>query len=112
MVLENLAFVFVAGLLTALATGLGAIPFFLVEDVGDRWNVILRGLASVIVVSASVFGLLREGLVGDTGGSSGRDCSRGWSWSSSATGSSPTPRSTPGSTPRRTSGSWCSFWAS
>jgi len=58
----NLAFVFVAGLLTALATGLGAIPFFLVDDVSDRWNVALWGLASGIMVSASVFGLVFEGL--------------------------------------------------
>ncbi|AZH25509.1 ZIP family metal transporter [Haloplanus aerogenes] len=60
--LGNLAFVFVAGLLTALATGLGAIPFFLVDDVSDRWNVALWGLASGIMVSASVFGLVFEGL--------------------------------------------------
>jgi len=60
--LENVAFVFVAGLVTALATGLGAIPFFLVDDVSDRWNVALWGLASGIMVSASVFGLVFEGL--------------------------------------------------
>jgi len=60
--LENVAFVFVAGLITALATGLGAIPFFLVDDVGDRWNVVLWGFASGIMVSASVFGLVFEGL--------------------------------------------------
>jgi ZIP family zinc transporter len=29
---ENVAFVFVAGLLTALATGLCALPFFLVDE--------------------------------------------------------------------------------
>jgi ZIP family zinc transporter len=60
--LENVAFVFLAGLVTALATGLGAIPFFLVDDVSDRWNVLLWGLASGIMVSASVFGLVFEGL--------------------------------------------------
>jgi len=32
----NLALVFVAGFLTALATGLGAIPFFLFEEIDDR----------------------------------------------------------------------------
>jgi len=62
MLLENLVFVFVAGFVTALATGLGAIPFFLVDEIGDRWNVILWGLASGIMVSASLFGLIREGL--------------------------------------------------
>jgi ZIP family zinc transporter len=60
--LGNVAFVFLAGLITALATGLGAIPFFLVDDVSDRWNVALWGLASGIMVSASVFGLVFEGL--------------------------------------------------
>lgn len=36
-----LAFVFIAGLVTALATGLGALPFFLFGDISDRWNVAL-----------------------------------------------------------------------
>jgi ZIP family zinc transporter len=58
--LANLAFVFVAGLVTALATGLGALPFFFVSDIGDRWNVTLWGVASGIMVSASVFGLVLE----------------------------------------------------
>jgi len=60
--LENVVFVFFAGLVTALATGLGAIPFFLVDEVGDRWNVVLWGFASGIMVSASMFGLVFEGL--------------------------------------------------
>ncbi len=60
--IENLVFVFLAGLITALATGLGAIPFFVVSDIGDRWNVVLWGIASGIMVSASLFGLIREGL--------------------------------------------------
>jgi ZIP family zinc transporter len=64
MFFEHLVFVFLAGLITALATGLGAIPFFLFDDISDRWNVVLWGLASGIMVSASVFGLIREGLVG------------------------------------------------
>jgi len=64
----NLALVFVAGLLTALATGLGAVPFFLVDDISDRWNVVLWGLASGIMVAASLFGLIREGLAVVEGG--------------------------------------------
>jgi len=59
---ENIVFVFVAGLITALATGLGAIPFFFVEEFSDRWNVALWGIASGIMVSASLFGLVNEGL--------------------------------------------------
>ena len=55
-------FVFLAGLLTALATGLGAIPYFIVDDVSVRWRVTLWGLASGIMVSASLFGLVDEGL--------------------------------------------------
>lgn len=58
----ELAFVFVAGLVTALATGLGALPFFFVEDVSDRWRVGLWGLASGIMLAASGFGLFREAL--------------------------------------------------
>ncbi|MFB6202206.1 MAG: ZIP family metal transporter [Halorhabdus sp.] len=65
-VLGNLALVFVAGLLTALATGLGAIPFFLVEDISDRWYVALWGLASGIMLAASLFGLILEGLAEGT----------------------------------------------
>ncbi|MBP1986905.1 ZIP family metal transporter [Halolamina salifodinae] len=66
-VLQSLVLVFVAGLLTALATGLGAIPFFFVEEFGDQWNVALWGIASGIMVSASLFGLFNEGLAYTTG---------------------------------------------
>ncbi|WP_435359434.1 ZIP family metal transporter [Haloarchaeobius sp. DFWS5] len=70
---ENLVLVFVAGLITALATGLGAVPFFFLDDISDRTNVLLWGLASGIMVSASVFGLIFEGaangqLLGVAGG--------------------------------------------
>ena len=68
MHVENLILVFIAGFVTALATGLGAIPFFFVEDFSDRWNVALWGIASGIMVSASVFGLVDEGLVYSEGG--------------------------------------------
>jgi len=60
--LANYGLVFVAGLVTALATGLGALPFFFTEEVSDRWNVALWGIASGIMLSASLFGLIREGL--------------------------------------------------
>jgi ZIP family zinc transporter len=66
--LENLALVFVAGLITALATGLGAIPFFVFGDISTRWNVALWGLASGIMLSASLFGLVMEGLAVVEGG--------------------------------------------
>jgi len=67
----NYLLVFVAGLITALATGVGALPFFLFDDISDRWNVALWGLASGIMVAASVFGLLREGLAESEGSSVG-----------------------------------------
>jgi len=54
--------VFVAGLITALATGLGALPFFVVRAVSDRLNVVLWGVASGIMLVASAFGLVPEGL--------------------------------------------------
>jgi ZIP family zinc transporter len=63
---ENLVLVFVAGLVTALATGLGALPFFFFETVSDRGNVVLWGFSSGIMVTASVFGLVEEGLADGT----------------------------------------------
>ncbi|ELY81054.1 ZIP family metal transporter [Natrinema gari] len=66
VLLENLALVFVAGLVTALATGLGALPFFFFEGISDRRNVILWGLSSGIMISASLFGLVEEGLAEGT----------------------------------------------
>ena len=65
-VAQNLTFVFIAGLITALATGVGAIPFFFFEDISDRWNIVLWGLSSGIMVSASLFGLIGEGLAEGT----------------------------------------------
>ncbi|WP_226004135.1 ZIP family metal transporter [Natrinema salinisoli] len=64
--LENLLLVFVAGLVTALATGIGALPFFFFEGISDRRNVILWGLSSGIMISASTFGLIDEGLAEGT----------------------------------------------
>ena len=60
------AFVFVAGLITALATGIGALPFFFFESISDRGNVALWGFASGIMLSASLFGLVQEGLAEGT----------------------------------------------
>ncbi|GAB3664668.1 ZIP family metal transporter [Halopiger thermotolerans] len=66
--LENLALVFVAGLVTALATGVGALPFLFFDSISDRRNVVLWGIASGIMLSASVFGLVDEGLAEGTPG--------------------------------------------
>jgi ZIP family zinc transporter len=60
--LDAFAFVFIAGLITALATGVGALPFFFFDSISDRGNVALWGFASGIMLSASLFGLVEEGL--------------------------------------------------
>lgn len=60
--LESLLIVFTAGLITDLATGLGALPFFFRHKFSDRWLVGLWGLASGIMFFASIFGLIPEGL--------------------------------------------------
>jgi len=52
--------VFVAGLVAAFGTSLGAVPLFFVEDIDTRLNVGLWGLAGGLMASASVFGLLYE----------------------------------------------------
>ncbi|MFB6209275.1 MAG: ZIP family metal transporter [Candidatus Nanohaloarchaea archaeon] len=64
--LENLLLVLVAGLITDLATGIGALPFFFKQDFSDSWLVALWGLASGIMFFASVFGLIPEGLASGT----------------------------------------------
>ncbi len=63
---ENLLLVFIAGLVTDLATGLGALPFFFKKEFSDRWLVALWGLASGIMFFASIFGLIPEGLASGT----------------------------------------------
>jgi ZIP family zinc transporter len=60
--IENLLIVFIAALITDLATGLGTIPFFFVEDFSKKWLVSMWGLASGIMLSASFLGLIPEGL--------------------------------------------------
>ncbi|MFB6121619.1 MAG: ZIP family metal transporter [Halobacteriaceae archaeon] len=55
--------VFVAGLVAAFGTSLGAVPLFFVEDIDDRVDVSLWGFAGGLMASASVFGILYEALV-------------------------------------------------
>jgi len=49
------------GLLTAIATGLGALPFLFTRGLSRRWLGIANALASGLMLGAS-FGLLQEGL--------------------------------------------------
>jgi ZIP family zinc transporter len=64
--LQELVVVFLAGFATALATGVGVLPFFFFDEISDRWNVFLWGFASGIMLSASVFGLVQEGVAEGT----------------------------------------------
>ncbi len=64
--MEALLLVFVAGLITDLATGLGALPFFYKDDFSDAWLVGLWGVATGIMATASIMGLIPEGLLTGT----------------------------------------------
>lgn len=61
--IENIVIVFLAGLITDLATGLGTLPFFFIKEFSDKLLVGLWGLASGIMLSASFLGLIPEGLI-------------------------------------------------
>src|SRR5919206_2579916 len=51
-----------AGTATALATGLGAVPVFLLRDAVERFRPLLWGLAAGLMGVASVVGLLAPAL--------------------------------------------------
>jgi zinc transporter ZupT len=53
--------VFLAALITALATGLGALPFFIVRQFSRRWLGVFNALAAGLMLGAS-FGLVSEGI--------------------------------------------------
>lgn len=59
---EAALWVFAAGLITALATGLGAIPFAFLKTLSPRTLAIANSIASGLMLGASV-GLVREGAV-------------------------------------------------
>lgn len=54
--------VFLAALVSDLATGLGALPLFFLDRVGQRWNGLAAGVASGMMLSASVFALADKAL--------------------------------------------------
>lgn len=64
--LDAILLVLIAGLITDLATGLGAIPFFFKDEFSDGWLVALWGVASGIMATASLMGLIPEGLLSGT----------------------------------------------
>lgn len=53
--------VFFYAMITAVATGLGALPFFLIKDLTRSWLGISNAIASGLMLAAS-FGLIYEGL--------------------------------------------------
>ena len=62
MPVDGLWIVVAAGVFTAIVCGLGTLPFFLVDDIDDRTTVVLWGLAGGIMLFASLFGFVVEGL--------------------------------------------------
>ncbi len=62
MIGEGLILVLAAGLFTAIVCGAGTLPFFFVDEISDRVTVVLWGLAGGIMLFASVFGFIVEGL--------------------------------------------------
>lgn len=62
MIEAGLWIVLAAGVFTAIVCGLGTVPFFFVDEVSDRVTVVLWGLAGGIMLFASVFGFIAEGL--------------------------------------------------
>ncbi|RDD61518.1 ZIP family metal transporter [Ferruginivarius sediminum] len=53
--------VFIAALITAVATGLGALPFLFVRDMSRRWEAIGNAVAAGLMIAASL-GLINEGV--------------------------------------------------
>ena len=53
--------VFVAALITALATGLGALPFLVVRNLTRRWEAIGNAVAAGLMIAASI-GLVKSGV--------------------------------------------------
>lgn len=58
--MREVALVFAYGLVTALATGLGALPFLFMSRISDRTIASANAVASGLMLGAS-FGLIREG---------------------------------------------------
>ncbi|MCJ7478727.1 MAG: ZIP family metal transporter [Candidatus Nanohaloarchaeota archaeon QJJ-7] len=54
--------VFIAALITDLATGLGAFPFFFVKEIPKAYNGFAWGLASGLMIAASIIDLVIPGL--------------------------------------------------
>ena len=66
MSLDGLGVVLAAGIFTAIVCGFGTLPFFFVDEIGDRVTVVMWGLAGGIMLFASLFGFIVEGLAEGT----------------------------------------------
>ena len=66
MIGAELGFVLGAGIFTAVVCGFGTIPFFFVDEISDRLTVVLWGFAGGVMLFASVFGFIFEGLAEGT----------------------------------------------
>ncbi len=62
----ELGLVLAAGVFTAVVCGLGTIPFFFVDELSDWLTVLLWGFAGGIMLFASIFGFVGEGLTEGT----------------------------------------------
>jgi zinc transporter ZupT len=58
---EGVLTVFIAALITAICTGLGALPFFFFKEIGKFWLGVSNALAAGLMLGASL-GLVREGI--------------------------------------------------
>jgi zinc transporter, ZIP family len=66
MIGSELGFVLAAGIFTAVVCGIGTLPFFFVDEISDRLTVVLWGFAGGVMLFASVFGFIVEGLAEGT----------------------------------------------
>ncbi len=62
----ELGFVLAAGMMTAVVCGVGTLPFFVIDEISDRLTVALWGFAGGVMLFASVFGFVFEGLAEGT----------------------------------------------
>ncbi|SNR24264.1 ZIP family metal transporter [Halorubrum vacuolatum] len=62
----ELGVVLAVGIFTAVVCGVGTLPFFFVDEISDRLTVLLWGFAGGVMLFASLFGFIFEGLAEGT----------------------------------------------
>ncbi|MDG5760638.1 ZIP family metal transporter [Natronococcus sp. A-GB1] len=62
MIGYELGIVLAVGIFTAAVCGVGTLPFFFVDEISDRLTVVLWGFAGGVMLFASLFGFIFEGL--------------------------------------------------